>query len=804
MEFADRQALVAAELNVFVGRESLLADGARLIQAARLVTLYGVGGVGKTRIATRLAADVGRAFESGVCLVDLTAVTEADALAGQLTAALGILDNSREPGEARLIQHLRDKEILLVLDNCEHLLRPVQELLRVLLLTSEKLRVLVTSRVKLRIEGERPLEVPPLTTDEAMALLSDRGRAVNGEWERALSETGALPPQDAHAACTVCELLEGIPLSIELAAGRLDATTIQEIVEHITRQGRPAAAWSSNGARASSGGHSRLAAGDRLSLLVDGPEFEQRHHHSLQATMDWSFGLLPQDERRLWALSWVFVRGFDLSAAEAVCTRFGLEQSKILRLLANLVRHSVLTTETHHGRTRYRMLESLREYGVQHLSDDDLSELEQAHADYFAGLLQRAADTWYGPDETVWMACLDSESPNFRAAMDFLLGDPGQAPRALELAINAVRSRFQIFNGKINEARRWLNYALDEQPEAHTELEVAGLSLLAYLSLIQGDIDDARPALRRAESVARALGIAEESGSLILAQAAERWLANSARSVARSAVAMFGRAEELFLAAGCRGDANMALMFQSMAAGFVGDRTAALGPCARLLAEAEARGARWAVSWALWDSALVELVHGDAVDAARLVQRSLRMQREMGDTWGPAWGLWLAAVIAAVLDNHDLAAQLFGGADERQRITKVTVYQLLPYLQLEQRYKLAGERELGAVEYDVKVSVGRALRYDQVFDLALGPLAPDREQARKFVPPGGLTPREFDVAAHVAKGMTSRQIAAELGISYRTVETHLQNIMPKLGFSNRIEVAAWHAGLPSAGQDSES
>ncbi|WP_370973817.1 LuxR C-terminal-related transcriptional regulator [Amycolatopsis sp. cg9] len=779
--------LLPAEMNSFIGRGSLLNDGIRLLRTARLVTLIGTGGVGKTRLLLRMARELvdAGAYKHGVVVVQLADLKEADdRLESTIAGELGILDNSSTPGLARLIEYFRHRQMLLMLDNCEHLVGKspgtgqVPRLLTTLLKAAPGLQVMTTSRVRLGVQGEHLLIVPPLcigTGDcgrdgdengihEAQQLLIDRAAAAGVR----ISE------EEYPLAARLCQLLDGIPQAIELAAPMLAAMTLQEMVEHPSR----------------------------LHLLADGPH-EQDHHRTLHAMIDWSYDLLPVPERRVWALVSVFEGGFDLDAAQAICGGRGVEKPDVLSLIVRLRDKSLLVTEARGGRTRYRMLETIREYGQELVAAaGEEYELRQAHAEYFDELVARCAREWFGPAEIEWMRRLQVELPNLRAAQEYFLSDPATAERGREMAIRATGTRFFVFSGKLNEARRMLAMGLDGCSDAPSLQQAAALSMSSWVALIQGSQALARPLLAQAEEVVRQLGIDEPFGPLLYGQGTQKLLTEPDRVKARESLELLSRAERALRSQGTPGDVFMTMLFLGMAASFLGDAQRAFAEAERVLAAARASGAPWCLSWALWNNALAELLHGDPDAAARLAQEALRSQQATGDTWGPTWSLWLIAIVAVTRGDYELAGQLLGGAQAGWRHTEATVLGLLPFLRVQQQAKAAARRELGDDEYkrrfEKQVELGESLRPEEIYALAATPFPTQRQPSAQEMLPGGLSDRELEVADLVAKGMSNREIGERLHISFRTVEEHIRRINRKLGVSKRVEIAAWY--LAEAGK----
>ncbi|UJW28670.1 AAA family ATPase [Saccharothrix sp. AJ9571] len=661
------QSMVPAERNSFIGRAGLLEQGMRLVSTARLVTLIGTGGVGKTRLLLRLAHKLTETstFKHGVVVVRLTDIKEDDdRLESTITEALGIGDNSATPGLARLIEHLRHKHILLALDSCEHLIGPsagsgpVSQLLNRLLTSAPSLHVVTTSRVRLGIQGENTLKVEPMCTglDEQVvprsrprsggdrdarqqhAARPQRPCDCQGEGhearrlllDRAAEISVHLAEQDHLLADRLCKQLAGIPLAIELAARRLDTMTLQEVVDYYRKNRRP------------------------LRLLVDG-DSEQRHHRTMRAALDWSYKRLPEAERQVLAAISVFDGGFDIEGAQAICHSRSIEDSEVHELLSGLVRKSLLVADEHAGRTRYRMLNPIRHYGQELVeAAGEEAALRQAHAEYFDKLAARCTREWFGPAEIEWMHRLRAEVPNLRAAQEFFLADPASGERGLELAIRLSRTRFFVFSGLLNEARRMLALGLDGRADTPTAQQVAGLSMAAWVALIQGNQESAEPLMAQAEEIACELGISDSFGPLLYSRATQLWLTEPDQAKAREAGTLFARAERAFQDHGTDGDTFMVILFDGMMSGFHGDRDTAFAAAQRVLRTARAAGAQWCISWALWNYALAELQFGDPGEAGRLAQEGLRIQQATGETWGRIWSEWLLAIIAAKLGLYEL------------------------------------------------------------------------------------------------------------------------------------------------------
>ncbi|GAA2410166.1 BTAD domain-containing putative transcriptional regulator [Actinomadura vinacea] len=633
-----------AETTTFIGRKEQLAEALRTLEASRLVTLTGVGGVGKTRLALRVAAEAASHFADGAWLADLALLaplTEAEQLDRTVAESLGLRDHSARPPADAVAAHLRDRCLLLVLDNCEHLVESVAALTQRLLRSAPGLRILATSRERLGVPGEHVLLVRPLALadgcSEAVRLLADRAAA---------SAPGfGVTDRNRGSIVQLCRRLDGIPLAIELAAVWLSSMAVEEILERLDDRFRlpPASHARTNG----------------------------RYQQTLRGVVDWSHGLCTEGERLLWARLSVFAGGFDLEAAEAVCAGEGVAREEVMDLLAGLVRKSIVMADSAEGRTRYRLLETIRRYGGQRLREQDGAvRLRVRHSDHYRGLAVRAAAEWCGPDEVRWMRLFGRELPNLRAVLDFSLTHPGRAAIGLSIVIDLIRTRFWFFSGTMGEARHWLDRLsarLDSPPD---ELDVGVTAMRAFLPIIQGDRLAVPPLMAacRAAAGSRPSALAEyiEGIHALLFQ-------GDPGSIAR-----LSRARAAFLADGLVSDAHMATMFWAMAAAFLGHRDIAFDARDVYLAEAQAAEAEWAVTWALWSSGLTELWHGEPARALAPLREALIRQRAIGDGWGPVWDVEAFAWTAAATGHHHCAAVLLGAAHRLRQATGVALIGLKP------------------------------------------------------------------------------------------------------------------------------
>jgi len=458
-------------LNRFVGRQEQIVAICGLFEEekTRLVTLTGPGGVGKTRLAVRVAAQLRPGYRDGVWLVELARLTN-PVLIGQLTVrTLGLVEEKKQTRMQTLIEYLRGRHLLLVLDNCEHLIDDVAQFTHSLLRAAPNLAILATSREPLGTAGETIWTLPPLSSPDLEGAITPesiaRYEATDLFMERASAAqpTFSINQQNAQAVAQVCARLDGIPLAIELAAARLRALSVEDVAARLD---------------------------DRFRLLVGNRTSEPRQQ-TLQSLIDWSYDLLPEKERKLMRRLSVFAGGWSLTAAEEVCSGGGIEETEVLDLLAQLVDKSLVGTELHKGTIRYRFLETIRQYAANRLTKaGEVDEYTEKHTQYYLRLAQESYGKCWGRDQGIWLDRLESEHDNLRKAMERLLvEDP--TGEALLLMAGSLWRYWEV-RGYINMGRYWINLALKENPDASTYVRANGLRGAGILARQQGDYVEAK------------------------------------------------------------------------------------------------------------------------------------------------------------------------------------------------------------------------------------------------------------------------------------------------------------------------
>ena len=473
-------------LSAFVGREAELARVRELVSASRLLTLTGAGGSGKTRLALQAAAEqIGRAPD-GVWLVELASLTDGGQIAGAVAAALGIQDQAGPALAEALVRALTAQDTLIVLDNCEHLIDDAAKFCEQVIQRCPQVRILATSREPLGIDGERVYRVPSLSLPGDVEMVEEvaASDAVRLFAERARDSGFILDRQSAPLVATICRRLDGIPLALELAAARLSSMSLKQISDRLDQ---------------------------RFRLLTGGSRNAMPRQQTLQATVEWSFGLLGQQERDTLARLSVFVESFDLDAAEALCTTPAVDAFDVADLLGSLVDKSLVVADHGDGAVRYRLLESIRQYSAQELlrsaGDAEVLRVRDLHADYYLRLAQTAAPALTGSGQRDWLRRLDCEWDNLRAAFAHLAAEQ-RADDVLRLAVDV--ERFAITRAHA-DVLSYLRPAIEQAGPAASVLLADGMTVAAQLSTLFLRTDAAEMAAARSYSE-QALAMAQALG----------------------------------------------------------------------------------------------------------------------------------------------------------------------------------------------------------------------------------------------------------------------------------------------------
>jgi predicted ATPase/DNA-binding NarL/FixJ family response regulator len=804
------------------------------------VTLAGPGGSGKTRLAAEVASAVSALYPDGLWWVELAPLTDADLVPRAIATVLGIRE---QPGKSLLTSiasHLLTRRVLLVLDNCEHLVGATAAIAEQLLRTCPGLHILATSREALAVQGEATFAVAPLSTPdprqesnaaelaavEAVELFVGRARDVSPGF--VLTET------NAAVIASLCRRLDGLPLAIELAAARVRALPVEEIERRMD---------------------------SRLQLLAGGIRTALPRHQTLRAAMDWSHDLLTEPERRLFRRLAVFPGSASLDAVEAVCAD---GEDSLADVLSRLVGKSLVVAD----QTRYRMLEIVREYARESLIDSgEVEGARQRHRDYFLDLAEQADAELRGPRQGSWISRLEVEHDNLLAALEWSLA-AGDREQLLRLA--ASLWRFWNVAGFWGEGQEWLERALSFGP-------IAASPARAYAAFGAGVLAWYRHDYSRAEELLEeSRRLAEAAGDLRLAADALRQLAlaassrqdhDRARELAETSLRLFEALNDKWgIAAASRLlgfhlsggvglhmtdridlpraaaylERSLSLARELSDGRGIANSLAGLSDIARqqqafsqavALAEQalklfEASGDRFGVAVALMDLIHTYRERGETAMAQRLAVQAIGVAREIGDPVVIGVGIALQATLlidtgapeqaeaefrvalmqlhkgsnpggvahclqglaraAAARRRWKRAATLLAAADAGRRRVRIALGE-------------SARREVEALQSTVRAALGETLFASISADAAAMPLHAVVAFAIADTPPGShrpdqesvLSDREHEVARLVARGFSNREVAATLFLSERTVESHVQHILNKLGFRSRAQIAAW-------------
>jgi predicted ATPase/DNA-binding CsgD family transcriptional regulator len=768
---SDLPSSLPADLTGFVGRRAERSEVRRLLSKSRLVTLTGLGGVGKTRLALRVATELRRVMPDGVWFVPLGELSDPDLIAETTAAALGINDRSGPSGVGRLAEYLRPRELLLVLDNCEHLIDDCADLAEALLRACPRLRILATSREALRVEGEAVRPVAPLSVPHSQSHLrsSLEYEAVRLFVQRAsLAVPGfTVDDESRPTVLGICQHLEGIPLALELAAVRLRSMSPTELLERLH-------------------GH--------WELLDLGSRSAPDRHRTMTACIEWSHGLCSPEERDLWEILSVFAGGVEMDAIQFVAGELSRssEPVDIAHLVQALVDKSVLTIELHNGRGRYRMHEVLRQFGLHRLeSAGSLSDAWRRLRDFYLDLLIRIDDDWMSPRQIVAMQRVRRETANIRVALEFCCTEPDEAVAGLDIA--SRMRRYSLAYGGFTEGRQWLGRLLALVP-APGMARVQGLRAACWLAAVQGDSESSSSLLTEARRVADVVGGQARFQVDQVAGWHQMFFGDR-----KGATESLTRALDGFRMDGNLLDATETYTLLGMAYGLVGDIERAVEHHQASLDIGEQTGAPWERSNSLWHLGLLAWANGDLAQAVALEKQSLDLKRRLDERVGVALCFEALAWIHSEAEPRR-AATLFGAAD-RLWTTMDTTLEALPGLSpmrqsSEERVRVALESAFNAAHRE-----GADMGSDAAIAYALEeePTGGVAAETSRTNAAAALTNREREIAELVAAGLTNKAIASKLVISPRTVETHVEHILIKLGFNTRIQVAAWiseQAGEP--------
>jgi predicted ATPase/DNA-binding CsgD family transcriptional regulator len=751
------------ETTGFVGREAELARLSALLEQARLITVTGPGGVGKSRLALRAAATAAPRFTDGVCLVELSALNDPGLLLHAVASALGLPEQSQGSRLDAVLAHLRDQRLLLVLDTCEHLIDACAMFAETVIARAPRVTMLATSREPLDVIGENACPVAPLPIPRQREGDATAGTAVDLFVQRA---TAAVPgftltPADLPHAIRLCRRLDGIPLAIELAAVRLRALPLAELAGRLDQ---------------------------RLPLLTSG--HRGGRHKTLRDAIGWSYELCTPAERALWARLSVFAGPFTMSAAEEVCADEPGDD-RVMPTVIRLVDKSVLVrtdppADAADQPTQYLMLDTIREFGAERLAGTDTDGAGGTRDRFVARYLAMARhfrDHFLDDDQLARLRELRREHANVRAALEQALGDQvtGQSPAArtaagIELAI--ALSDYWRARGLAREGGYWLGRAAKRAPRGSSARGRAALERGRLLTT-QGEAEEALAAA--AEAVA--LGDERLAADACLVRTAALRIGGRLAAAAESG----DEARQRLTALGDQlGLVNLDIQLAHLAL-LNEDIEAALRYVECGLRRLGGSRERWLHANLFLLASLALYLAGRDTEATWTVNRALQVKQEIGDTPGIACALEILGWLAARAGSHQRASWLLGGAEPLWEQAGGRLAAMPGFERLHADAVARCDAALGGRRFADLVARGARHPLEAMTDYALNDVeepAQDRGDAVRL--PSQLTAREREIACLVAAGLSNRQIAEKLFISRRTVDAHLEHIFGKLGITSRV------------------
>jgi len=745
------------------GRDEALADVERLLtqDRVRLLTMSGAGGAGKTRLAGAAAVRVAAGFPDGVSFVDLSAVEEAALVPASIAQAIGVQESGSALLETILSEVLENKAILLVLDNFEQVLGAVQ-FVADLLARCPRLVLLVTSREPLHLRAEhvlpvRPLPVPGLDVSEpsvvarnpAVALFIDRGRACRPGFD--------LTHDNVRAVAEICTQLDGLPLAIELAAAQLSVLSPNIILERL---------------------HARAP------FVLSGVSDLPARHRTLRAAVASSYDLLNADAQAVFRWCGVFAGGFTSSAAADIFVD-GNQVLDLLPMLAVLADKNLLqVADDPGGELRFRWLETIRSSAVDHLTlSGELPIARRRHAEYYVALAEAAESALVGPEMSSTLDTLEREYDNFRAVFHWALeGDADDLRLGLRLA--GAMYRFWNLRGHLGEARQWLDRALPVSLDQPPVVRAKALNASGVLAGMQSDDERAEACFAESLALWRVLG----DTTRVAAAVGNLGLVAQNRHNLEQALACFRESQELYELSGDQRGIAVSLGSRARLERQQGRHREAVPLFERSVALFRELGDARSLANSLANLGHSALAVDNVQRSTAYFTESLELRQALGNTLGIAECLEGFAALASAAGRPRRAARLYGAAEALREITGAP---LLDADGVEHERLVGGLRNrLGERSFTAEWAAGRATSPEEAARFALRQSSP--ESSAETAPSRPLlTRREHDVTALVARGLTNRQVAEELLVTPRTIETHLEHIFAKLGVQTRTELVAW-------------
>jgi predicted ATPase/DNA-binding CsgD family transcriptional regulator len=752
-----------AELTSFVGRRRELAAIRSTLSDARLLTLTGAGGVGKTRLALHAGRELSRTLPDGVWFVELQELRNASLLPTAIMTALGVRDQSDRSPISLVVDYLAEKELLLILDNCEHLLDSCSVVVSAILHGTPGIRVLATSREPLNSDGEFVYPVPPLAVPEAnsatsidqlgqfeaVALFCDRASAASGKFE--------LSAENYAAVVQLCRQLDGMPLALELAAVRTRALGVEEIVNRLKH---------------------------RLDLLTGGTRSGVPRQQTLRAAIDWSYDLLTPSEQALFRKLAVFAGHFDLEAVEAIWTTTPHAHEAPIDILSSLVEKSLVNRVGTDVRARFRLNETMQQYALERLQDaDELEATQSKHLRWYSELGVSAEADSFSSRLLPLFDRLDAEASNIRAALQYCIENNAQLDTGLDLAASL---HFWWAARSFTEAIGTLQSLLGAGA-AGDRSRARALFVLGNIYLFANHLRGAASVLEEALPLARAANDRGLIAEILANQALAHVFAGSSEALSgqlldQARALASATSDARVLADVARIDAFRAMQ--------LGDHEATERKMRASILTCREHGDTFILAHSLFWLGVAAVKRGDMTAAEKALLEAITLKRCFGDR-GTATMLSIELLAAPALAAEDpiRAARLQGAGAGLRRRQQFEIHTIGAALVADAAARI--RKVIGDTSYAKEFEVGAAMEHEEAVAYALGERTDVRPEDRTQVKGVVLGTREEEVGTLITQGLSNKDIAARLFLSVRTVETHVHNLLNKLGVNSRTQIAVW-------------